>query len=49
MLRAKHNRRTAKALFKWLKAEGYGGYSQLTAFIRAWRGSQENSCEPSFR
>ncbi|RMT82101.1 Transposase [Pseudomonas savastanoi pv. nerii] len=51
-LRAKHNRRTAKALFEQIKAEGYdGGYSQLTAFIRAWRGdaSKENPCEPLCR
>jgi transposase len=39
-LRAKQNRRSAKALFEQIKAEGYdGGYSQLTAFIRAWRGA----------
>lgn len=38
-LRAKQNRRTAKDLFVQIKAEGYvGGYSQLTAFIRGWRG-----------
>lgn len=38
-LRAKQNRRTAKDLFAQIKAEGYeGGYSQLTAFIRDWRG-----------
>lgn len=43
-LRAKHNRRTAKALFEQIRAEGYdGGYSQLTAFIRAWRGEQGKS------
>lgn len=37
--RAKHNRRTAKALFEQIKAEGYtGGYSAVTDFIRAWRG-----------
>jgi transposase len=43
-LRAKHNRRTAKALFEQIKPEGYGGgYSQLTAFIRAWRGEQGKS------
>ena len=30
-LRSKHNRRTAKALFAQIKAEGYvGGYSQIT-------------------
>ncbi|ESW36669.1 integrase [Pseudomonas taiwanensis SJ9] len=32
--RAKHNRRSAKALFEQIKADGYdGGYSQLTAFM----------------
>lgn len=37
--RAKQNRRTAKDLFAQVKADGYtGGYSQLTAFIRDWRG-----------
>ncbi len=37
--RTKQNRRTVKALFSQIKADGYlGGYSQLTAFIRAWRG-----------
>src|SRR5437016_800706 len=37
--RTKQNRRTAKALLAQIKAAGYvGGYSQLTAFIRAWRG-----------
>jgi len=39
--RAKQNRRTAKALFAQIKADGYtGGYSQLTAFIRDWRGHE---------
>lgn len=42
--RAKHNRRSAKALFEQIKAQGYdGGYSQLTAFIRSWRGEQGKS------
>jgi hypothetical protein len=42
--RAKHNRRSAKALFEQIKAEGYdGGYSQLTAFVRSWRGEQGKS------
>jgi hypothetical protein len=41
---AKHNRRSAKALFEQIKAEGYdGGYSQLTAFVRSWRGEQGKS------
>ena len=40
-LRPKQQRRSAKALLAHIKAEGYdGGYSQLTAFIRAWRGEQ---------
>lgn len=39
--RNKQNRRTAKALFAEIKADGYtGGYSQLTAFIRDWRGKE---------
>jgi len=41
---AKDNHRSTKALFEQIKAEGYdGGYSQLTAFIRAWRGEQGKS------
>ncbi|MDV6799146.1 IS21 family transposase, partial [Pseudomonas aeruginosa] len=40
-LRPKQQRRSAKALLAQIKADGYdGGYSQLTAFIRAWRGGQ---------
>lgn len=36
--RTKQNRRTAKALFVQIKAEGYtGGYSRVTDFIRDWR------------
>jgi|SRR3989338_10320584 len=39
--RAKQNRRTAKDLFAQIKESGYvGGYSQLTAFIRDWRGRE---------
>ncbi len=39
--RAKQHRRTAKALLAQIKADGYqGGYSQLTAFIRDWRGRE---------
>ncbi|HIE0070009.1 TPA: IS21 family transposase [Pseudomonas aeruginosa] len=39
--RAKQNRRSAKALLALIRAQGYdGGYSQLTAFIRHWRGEQ---------
>jgi transposase len=39
--RPKQDRRTAKALFVQINADGYaGGYSQLTAFVRNWRGDQ---------
>jgi transposase len=39
--RAKHERRTARALHVQLKAQGYdGGYTQLTDFIREWRDKQ---------
>ena len=42
--RAKHNRRSAKAFFEQIKAEGYDGdYIQLTAFIRSWRGEHGKS------
>ena len=37
-LRAKKDRRTARALFAQIKASGYpGGYTRVTDFIRAWR------------
>ncbi len=36
--RIKQNRRTARALFVQIKADGYvGGYSRVTDFIRGWR------------
>jgi transposase len=39
--RAKHERRTARALHVQLTAEGYdGGYTRLTDFIRDWRAAQ---------
>jgi transposase len=39
--RIKQNRRTAKALFAQIKADGYaGGYSRVTDFIRDWRGRE---------
>jgi len=39
--RAKHERRTARALHAQLTGEGYGGgYTQLTDFIREWRATQ---------
>ena len=38
--RSKQNQRTAKALFAQIQAAGYaGGYSAVTDFTRAWRGS----------
>lgn len=43
-LRLKQQWHSTKALLAQIKAEGYdGGYSQLTAFIRAWRGEQSKS------
>ena len=39
--RNKQNRRTAKALFAQIKADGYeSGYSRVTDFIREWRGRE---------
>lgn len=39
--RPKQNRRTAKALLVQIRSQGYaGGYTQLTAFIRDWRGRE---------
>ena len=36
--RAKNARRSGKALFAQIQAQGYrGGYSAVTDFIRAWR------------
>ena len=41
VLRNKKNRRTAKALFIQIKADGYAGcYCQVTAFVRDWRGRE---------
>lgn len=45
--RNKQNRRTAKALFAQIKADGYTGcYSRVTDFIREWRGErgQDATC-----
>ena len=40
-LRNKQNRRTAKALFIQIKADGYAGcYCQVTDFVRDWRGRE---------
>jgi transposase-like protein len=45
-----NNRRSAKALLAQIKAAGYdGGYSQLTAFVRAWRGDQGKARVPLCR
>jgi transposase len=45
--RPKRDRRTAKALFAELKAQGYaGGYTVLTDFIRSWR-SQASANAPT--
>jgi transposase len=39
--RIKQDRRSAKALFIQIKADGYvGGYTGVTDFIRAWRGRE---------
>jgi len=39
--RPKKERRTIRALYKQIAAEGYeGGYTRLTDFVRQWRGSQ---------
>jgi len=39
-LRPKSDRRTARALFVQIKANGYlGGYTRVTDFIRTWRAS----------
>ena len=39
-LRSKKDRRTARALFAQIKANGYvGGYTRVTDYIRAWRAS----------
>ena len=39
--RSRQNRRTGKALFAQIKAEGYTGcYSRVTDFIREWRVSE---------
>ena len=42
--RAKQDRRTAKALYAQIKADGYvGGYSRVTDFIRDWRGRESKA------
>ena len=47
--RPKHARRTARALFAQLQAQGYrGGYSRLTDFIRNWREQQGKTAARAF-
>src|SRR5471030_3181129 len=42
--RIKQNRRTSKALFAQIKADGYAGsYSRVTDFTREWRGREGNA------
>lgn len=42
--RIKQNRRTSKALFEQIKADGYNGsYSRVTDFTRQWRGREGNA------
>lgn len=42
--RPKQNRRTAKALYAQIKADGYaGGYTRVTDFIRDWRGRESKT------
>lgn len=46
--RAKPQRRTAKALFEQIQAEGYNGaYCQVTAFIRRWQ-QRPGKAQPGF-
>ncbi len=43
--RPKHARRSGRALFTQIQAQGYrGGYSRVTDFIRAWR--EQSSATP---
>jgi transposase len=47
--RPKHARRSARALFAQLQAQGYrGGYSRLTDFIRAWRDQAGQAASKAF-
>jgi len=47
--RAKHGRRTAKALFVQIQAQEYrGGYSAVTDFTRAWRELSGKSSTKAF-
>jgi transposase len=47
--RAKHERRSAKALYAQIQAQGYeGGYTRVTDFIRRWRASAGASATTAF-
>jgi len=47
--RPKHGRRTAKALFAQIQAQGYrGGYSAVTDFTRAWRELSSKAISKAF-
>ena len=47
--RPKQGRRTGRALFAQIQAQGYrGGYSAVTDFIRAWRAKADNSPTKAF-
>ncbi|MGK2952847.1 MAG: IS21 family transposase [Thiobacillus sp.] len=47
--RPKQSRRTARALFSQIQAQGYrGGYSAVTDFIRAWRTRSDSSPAKAF-
>lgn len=47
--RPKQSRRSARALFSQIQAQGYrGGYSAVTDFIRAWRTRSDSSPAKAF-
>jgi len=47
--RPKHSRRSARALFAQIQAQGYrGGYSAVTAYIRRWRVESVSSPTKAF-
>ena len=47
--RPKHARRTAKALWVQIQAQGYqGGYSAVTDYVRAWREDSGKSVTKAF-
>jgi transposase len=47
--RSKHGRRTAKALFTQIQAQGYrGGYRAVTDFVRTWREQSGKTVAKAF-